>query len=445
MKKLLALGAGLVALGLSASVGIAQFTNTPSGSVPQVQSIGSTDLFQDVVAGQPSAQSFYAPASLLGNYGASLGGNNPENALIGGDATTNLFQRATTGSSVTTTVTYGGPDRWAYWSGTSTAMTVSRDSTAADLPSTSYKYAFKMARTSGQTGVVQVCMMQEVESANAYAFQGQTAELDFHAVTGSNFSPTSGNIQAYIITGTGTDEGIAGSASGAFGLNAGGGGSGGWTGQVNWAATIAAGVGTNGRYTIAAPIPATATEIGVAICFTPVGTAGTNDYIAVTGIQLTRNSALTSLVASNASGTATALPVNDARPKAFARRTQALETILQQRYYYQITETATITPRAFCHVTSANSVMQCSIRFPVTMRIAPTATYAAGFAGFTTTAETTATNCSALAIDSTVVFLNSPDFAIAQCTLTSSTIAVGLSMTLVDNSGTGTMKYNSDL
>lgn len=439
MKKVLALGLSVIALGLAAGVGIAQIT------VPQVQSIGSTDLIQVIVAGQPTVQSTYASALLVGNYGSTLGGNNPENALIGGDATTNLFQRATTGSSVTTTVTYGGPDRWAYWSGTSTAMTVSRDSTAADLPTTGYKYAFKMARTSGQTGVVQVCMMQEVESANAYQFQGQTAELDFHAVTGATFSPASGNIQAYIITGTGVDEGVAGSASGAFGLNAGGGGSGGWTGQVNWAATIAAGVGTNARYTIAAPIPAGATEIGVAICFTPVGTAGANDYVALSGIQLTRNSALTSLVAANASGTATALNVNDARAKGFSRRSQASETVLQQRYFYSITETATITPRAFCHVTSANSVMQCGINFPVPMRIAPTATYAAGFAGFTTTAETTATNCSALAIDDTVVFVNSTQFAIAKCTLTSSTIAVGLSMTLVDNSGSGSMKYNSDL
>ena len=44
----------------------------------------------------------------------------------------------------------------------------------------------------------------------------------------------------------------------------------------------------------------TATEIGVALCFTPVGTASTNDYIAFAGIQLVRNSSL----ASDASATA---------------------------------------------------------------------------------------------------------------------------------------------
>ena len=111
------IAAGLLALNLvgAASYGISQVIN-----IPQVTVIGPTDLFQDVVGGAPQAGNVYAPASLLGNYGATLTGNNPENWLIGGDATTNLFQRATTGSSVTTTLTYGGPDRWAYWSGTNT-------------------------------------------------------------------------------------------------------------------------------------------------------------------------------------------------------------------------------------------------------------------------------------------------------------------------------------
>src|ERR1700685_2854114 len=213
---------GLLALGVVAA-------HAQTVPVPQVTAIGPADLFQDIVGGQPSAQSQYAPAPLLGNYGATQAGNNPENWLIGGDATTNLFQRGTTGSSVTTTITYGGPDRWAYWSGTSTAMTVSQDTTAAELRP-GYKAAFKMARTSGQTGVVQMCMMQEVESVNSYGFQGSTAEVDFEAITGANFSAASGNMTVYYITGTGTDQGVS---TAAFNLNAGGGGSSLWTGAVN--------------------------------------------------------------------------------------------------------------------------------------------------------------------------------------------------------------------
>lgn len=374
-------GAALVAASL-AGLAIAQPVIT------QVQQINANDLFQDIPNGIPSAQNVYASAALLGNYSPTLGGNNPENILIGGDATTNLFQRGTTGSSVTTTITYGGPDRWAYWSGTSTAMTVSQDTTAADLPSSSFKAAFKMARTSGQTGVVQVCMMQEVETANAYTLQGQTAEIDFHAVAGANFSAASSNLVVVLITGTGTDEGVS---KAAFNYNAGGGGSSTWAGQINTALTVPIST-VAARYTVAAPVPATATEVAVAICFTPVGTAGTNDYVALSGIQLTRNSSLTTVA-----GTAGIVLTNDARAKSFSRRSQALETVLQQRYYYQITESSTVIGvRATCGV-STSSVMNCMIPFPVTMRIAPTMSYATGFEASTTGASTAATACTSLA------------------------------------------------
>lgn len=358
MKKILYSALGAVAIGAAAlSLALAQVI-----VLPQVTAIQSTDLFQDIAGGQPQAQNYYAPAALLGNYGASLPGNNPENAIIGGDATTNLFQRATTGSSVTTTITYGGPDRWAYWSGASTAMTVSQDSTAADI-SPAYKYGFKMARTSGQTGVVQVCMMQEVESVNSYAFQGQTAELDFHATAGSNFSGASSQMTAYIITGTGADEGVS---KAAFNLNGGGGGSSTWAGQVNTGVAVTIST-VNTRYTVAVPAPASVTEIAVALCWTPVGTAGTNDYIAFSGIQLVRNNALTS-----AAGTAGAvLNPNDTRAKAFARRQVQTEIALQQRYFYSVTE-----PAASVTVgngqASTTSTCFLSIPFPETMRIAPT-------------------------------------------------------------------------
>lgn len=334
--------------------------------IPKVTSIGASDLFQDIVNGQPSAQNQYAPASLLGNYGATLAGNNPENLLIGGDSTTNLYQRATTGSSVTTTLTYGGPDRWAYWSGTSTAMTVSRTTTAADLPTLlTFRSGFKMARTSGQTGVVQVCMMQVVESANAYGLSGQTAEIDFHATAGATFSAGNSNLTVYLITGTGADEAAS---TAAFNLNAGGGGSSTWTGQVNTGVAVAIST-VNSRYTVAIPAPSGTTEAAVAICFTPVGTAGANDYVALSGIQLTRNSALTSIA-----GTAgIALPANDNRAKSFARRSQQVEAALQQRYYFSVPESATSGAQQSASGNGATTTTcQLFVPFPVTMRIAPT-------------------------------------------------------------------------
>ena len=406
-------------------------------AIPQITSIGPNDLFQDVVNGAPQVGNQYASAGLLGNYGVTLTGNNPENALIGGDATTNLWQRATTGSSVTTTVTYGGPDRFAYWSGTSTAMTVSRVSTAAELPA-QYQYGFKMARTAAQTGVVQMCMLQEVASAESYAFAGNTAEIDFHAYTGANFSAASQNAVVYLISGTSTDEGVA---KAAFGLNAGGGGGSGWTGQVSTGVTVSLqGIGVLARYSAAIPVPATATEVAVAICYTPVGTAGASDYITLSGIQLTRNSALTAIA-----GTAgVALQPNDTRAKAFSRRTSALEAVLQYRFYYQVTETAAITPIAPCSAVDTTHT-NCLIQFPVAMRATPTVTYATGFASPTSTTQATLGACTALANAVTVTStVANPLNVLANCTATTIP-AAGVASFLYSNGGTGAIKASAEL
>jgi hypothetical protein len=422
----------LAAIGAVALAGIA----LAQPVITRVTSIGSSDLIQVIPGGAPSAQSVYATSALLGNYSETLVGNNPENALIGGDATTNLWQRATTGSSVTTTATYGGPDRWTYWSGTNTAMTVSRTTTAADLPSAlNYKSGFKMARTAAQTGVVEVCMLQALETANSLQFSGQTAEIDFHATAGATFTGASSAMKVYLVTGTGTDESAANAA---YTVNAGGGGSA-WTGGVATGVSVTIGT-ANQRYTVAIPVPSATTQVAVALCWTPVGTAGASDYIAFSGIQLTRNSALTTVA-----GTAgVALSVNDTRAKAFARRTQAAETAMQQRYFYKIAESAAlfvVAPCAAIDVTHTN----CIVQMPVTMRIAPTGTFTAGFATPTSTTQATLGNCSALALATTVTSaVASLNQYLVNCTATTIP-AAGIASFLYSNNGSGVMNFAAEL
>lgn len=428
MKKLFA--------GLALGLLLAASALAQSYPPPQVQSIGPTDLFQDVPNGAPSAGNVYAPASLLGNYGATLGGNNIDNVLIGSDATTNLFQRGTTGASQTTTVAYGGPDRWAYWSGTSTAMTVSQDSTAGDLPANS-KYAFKMARTSGQTGVVQMCMAQEVETANSYGFRGTTAEVDFYAVAGANFSAANSIVTAYVITGTGADEGMQKLA---WGLNAGGGGSTAWAGQVNTGVNVTISTAVN-RYTVAVPTPTGTTEVGLALCFTPVGTAGTNDYVAFSLVQMGRNSALTTVA-----GTAgVALDPNDRRARSVARRPMQLETSLQQRYTYSINEAAIGAGQIVAGGgTALGTTTTCSIniRFPVTMRVAPTYANALSASTFKITSASQAATILATPFSATLV-ANSVDSASINFTTTGMTAKDGCE--LVSAAGTGQMLWSAEL
>lgn len=374
-----------------------------------------------------------------GNQGPSRG-----NAIIGGDATTNLWQRGTSGASETTTYAYGGPDRWFYWSGTNTAMTVSRDSTAADVPA-GYEYAFKMARTNAQTGTVQMCMAQEIESVNSYQFAGATAELDFHAATGANFSPSSLDMTAYVIYGTGTDEGAQKLA---YGLNAGGGGSVGWTGQANaTAAVINLGATSNlARYAAFASIPATATEMGVALCYTPSGTAGANDYVAFSGIQLTRNASsnLVSATAGYACETGTSSTSSTAGCTGYERRFAAFEARLQYRYYYQLAEGAAAKTEAMCRSRSTTSA-SCQLLFPEPMRVAPTMTYTAGFAVETTALGGTLGACSNLATD-VQVSTNGPNVNNVQVECTATTVpAAGDADTLYDDGNSGLIKASAEL
>jgi hypothetical protein len=361
-RKWLAAGLGAIAIVAAGAIAIGQTIN-----VPQVTVIGPTDLFQDIVGGAPQVGNVYASAPLLGNYSGTLPGNNAENALIAGDFGTNLFAYGTSVSTITTATTYVA-NRWFAWSGTSTTIAGAQETGAADIPA-GYEASLRITRSGA--GVLQSCIAQEVESINTYAFQGATAEFDFHALAGSGFSAASSNLQVYIITGTGTDQG---SPSMAFGLNAQntaasnqGQANAGWTGQVNLGPFLVPIQTVWQRYAVAAPIPAGATEMGVVICYKPVGASPSSDYFEFTGAQLTRNSALTSVA--GASGAYVGM--NDGRAKSFARRTQAMETVLQQRYYWAYTETASTDPEVgYCQAISA-FYSRCILNNPVAMRTAP--------------------------------------------------------------------------
>lgn len=373
------------------------------------------------------------------------GANTSGNLLIGGDATSNLFQRATSGASVTTTLTYGGPDRWAYWSGTNTAMTVSQDTTAADL-SAGFPVAFKMARTSGQTGVVQMCMAQEIETAlvKTAGLAGSTVELTWNAVPGANYSPTAGNMTAAIVTGTGTDQGLAGTSSMAFAFNAGGGGSGTWTGQASATVAVVPITG-GGRFAAVASIPSTATEVAVVLCMTPVGTAGTNDYVALSGIQLKKNPNLVAKVSTTVGYNCATAGIQCSN---FERRLHPFEVQLQQRYFYKITEGAAITQRAPCAAIDTTHT-NCFFVTPVSMRIAPVFSgdggFTAGFASPTSTTQATLGNCSAIALAVTVASaVASPNNFMITCTATTIP-AAGVASFMYDNGGSGVIKASAEL
>jgi hypothetical protein len=433
LKYLVGAACGLLALAAAAIVG-AQVI-----SVPTVTAIGPNDLFQDIPNGAPVVGNVYATATQLGNYSATLTGNNPDNALIGGDFGTNLFAYGATVSTITTTNTYVA-NRWFAWSGTSTTIGGAQETAAADIPQ-AYEASLRITRTG--SGVIQSCVAQVVESINSYAFQGGTAEFDFHALAGAGFSGASNNLQVYVATGTGTDEG---SGKMAFGLNGGatvtgsgttyvGAGAVAWTGQVNLGPFLVPITTSWARYTVAAPIPIGAKEVAVAICWTPVGASPTNDYFEFTGAQLTRNSALTALA-----GTGGAfIGQNDTRAKAFARRSQEVETGLQQRYFWQNNEASTnvMGVGAAASTTSTRYFIQ----NPVTMRTAPTPIATVGSLTSTgsTGAQTALTALAATANASTVsaIGLTGTGFT--------ASFTAGQGEVMFSNSGTGAIGGNGEL
>ena len=354
------------AVGCFAFAGLALAQSYPP---PQVQSIGSSDLFQDVVQGVGQAESYYATSAQMGAYGSTLNGGNWDNALIGGDFAQNLFQRGTSVSTAGTTyyVAYGA-DRWFTWGGTSTPTTMTQQTGAGDFPvKTSASYRINKASL---TGTAQICTSQIVESSYGYRMQGQTVEFTFDAKAGAGFSAASSNLAVYVSTGTVADEG---STYMAYGLNAhGGAGTTAWTGQKNFGGTggFLIPISTNWtRYGVAVPIASTANEVGVSICYTPVGTGGATDWFEFAKAQLDINPALTPVVGS----AGIILAQNDPRQKSYSHRPTGVEAQLQYRYYYEVKESGTSgaiqgTGGAYDTTTT------CSLMFPLpaAMRVVPT-------------------------------------------------------------------------
>lgn len=354
-----------------------------------------------LVPGTALAGMTYAtPRNLLGN-GALLG------TQVNGTAT---VTGATTSAPTTAAIS---ADRWVLDTNVTSGAGRSAIVTSSPSPPTGFTQSMKVFRTSGAL-LQPICVWQAVPTPDSTQLAGQTVTFSASLAALAGLSADNGNLaNLVIISGTGTDQGFNGSWTATPAITPA------WTGittvintQINLTTAFA-------RFSTSAVIPAAATEVGVGLCFTPTATgAGSTDGFAFTAAQLERSNVMS---------------LFEVKPKA-------RDVIDNQQFVYAITEGALGPSRSVCHFTTANSVMQCPIVFPVPMYKAPTVTYAVGFAGFTTTAETSANSCTGLAADATVALTVTTQQTMAQCTIAAgTTAAVGLSMTLVDNGGTGTI------
>jgi hypothetical protein len=206
-----------------------------------------------------------SPAAKLDVNGSIKSDNlSGRNRIINGAF--DIWQR---GTSFTTNSAYG-PDRW-FLTGTTSSMAITQ--VTSSLPS-GFQYAIKLQRNSGVTATDIYSISQPFETSASIPLQGQKIIFSFWAKTGANFSAASGAGLIRLYSGTGTNQ----SAASQFG---------GWTGYSEWQSTgVFFPTTTWTRFFVTGTVPSSATQIGMRVGWQATGTAGADDSLQITGIQL---------------------------------------------------------------------------------------------------------------------------------------------------------------
>jgi hypothetical protein len=346
MKKysgLIGLGAAFAIFGGALAGG--QFTGQLPAPVIPFTGNETLPLDTNFAAGaQPQTE--YASLAQLGSY---FGGvvQVSRNALVGGDFGTNPWIRGTTSGDIANTLTYQA-DGWWNLGGASSAINVSKQTGATDVFSNGGGVTLatlRFQRKAANADTAAICMGQSVEFNDSTRFAGQTAVLSFTVKVGANFSATNNVMTSTIGYGTSASE----DTSTNFASKS-------WTGQVNsdQANTLST---TFTRYTQAVAIPTTATQIGVKFCFTPVGTAGANDWFEIGQIQLEPSSAAASVASAS----------------AYEVQPQWLVTARAQRRAWALIEPASNVCQGAGY-SSSTTAGRIVIANPMTMRAAPAVT-----------------------------------------------------------------------
>jgi hypothetical protein len=185
-----------------------------------------------------------------------------KNAIINGGF--DVWQR---GTSITAVSTYCA-DRW--YKGGNAAQTVTRQATGDTTNLPFVQYCARVQRNSGNATTTICDFGSNVETINAIPYAGKAITLSYYARAGANFSAASSAMNVSLYTGTGTDQnafaGYTGSAQ-----------------PINTTSTLTT---TWQRFQHTIILGSTVTEFMPYFGFSPVGTAGANDYFEVTGVQV---------------------------------------------------------------------------------------------------------------------------------------------------------------
>jgi hypothetical protein len=240
-----------------------------------------------------------------------------------------IWQR---GTSIAMTTTNWGADRWGNYR-VSGGSTISRQSSGL----TGFQYCARIQRDNSNASTSIIYIGQPIDISTSTPFIGKTVTLSFYAKKGSNFSATNSILRSFVYTGSNASDydGFHGSYTGL-------------TSHIYKESTLTE---SWQRFEVFGTI-ISGTQILIQFEFTPTGTAGLNDYVDITGIQLELGSIAT--------------------PFSRAGGTIQGELAACQRYYIRmLSGTGSYTPFATGQVYSSTGA-QIVVNHPVAMRIPPT-------------------------------------------------------------------------
>jgi len=319
-----------------------------------------------------------------------------KNAVINGGM--DIWQRGTT--NVTTASVYTA-DRWQ--KGTGTHFGVSRQVTGDTTNLPDIQYCARIQRTAASAVTTGMDFSQSFETVNSIPLAGKTVTLSFYARKGANYSATSNTLNAYIYTGTGTDQNIlTGFTGSAVGLSLG------TTLTSTWQ-----------RFTGSATLTSSGTQFAVYILGTPTGVAGANDYYEITGVQVELGSVATTF--SRAQGTIQG------------------ELAACQRYYWRQTATQIYSNFGNGFGISTTQAMY-QIKTPVTLR--SNASAAIEYSTLGTYDGTTVTALTNLVVTGSQLSL---DFLTVTATVSSGLTNFRPYALLANNSTSGYIGYSAEL
>lgn len=282
-----------------------------------------TTNLQHASAASPSivlASDGTATAQLSSLNGGPLSG--ARNRIINGGM--QVWQRGTTATgNYSSGYTYGSVDRWAVYS-PNTSTTIAQSTSVPTTTGALFQYSLKLQRPSTNTGTGIIQIAQGIESLNCYDLSNQQVTLSFWAKTGANYS--GGTLGILLNTGTAADQGIAM-------VNT-------WTGVASPINTVQSITTTWTKYSFTGTLGSGILEAAVQFSWTPTGTAGADDSVYITGVQLEVGSVAT----------------------PFERRSYGQELALCQRYF--------VTGKGVLH--TSNPAVTSTAFLPVQMRSTPT-------------------------------------------------------------------------